>query len=89
METLKRNRQDWEIKGMIATDLVDLIVPDLDRGVRGDRASQRAEDIAKVNKWKLANRTATSLSQHNNREHYEGKPTGLQLRTIKTERGNG
>lgn len=82
LEALKRSRQDWEIKGMIATDFVDLIIPDLDGGARGDRASQRAEDIVKAKKWKLANSVATWLGQHNNREHYEGKHTGLQLTII-------
>ena len=43
---------------MIATNFVDLVIPDLDGGARGDRASQRAEDIAKANKWKLGNRAA-------------------------------
>ena len=67
---------------MIATNLVDLVIPDLDGGARGDTASQRAVDIATANKWKLGNRAATWLGQHNSREHYEGKPTGLQLTII-------
>ena len=42
--------QLWEIKGSIVEDWVDVVIPDLDRGKRGDRASQRVEDIAKANK---------------------------------------
>lgn len=58
------------------------MIPDLDGGKRGDRASQRAGDIAKANNWKLAIRAATWLGQHNSREHYEGEPTGLQLTIV-------
>lgn len=82
LRALRKNRQDWEIKGSIVTDWVDLVIPDLDGGSRGARASQRAEDIAKANGWKLAIRAATWLGQHNSREQYEGKPIGLQLAIV-------
>ena len=80
--TLRKARQDWEIKGMIATNIVDLVIPDLDGGSWGARVSQRAEDIAKANNWKLVNRGATWLGQHKSREFIEGKPTGLQISII-------
>ena len=75
---LKKNRQDWEIKGAVVDRWVDLVIRDLDGGARGDRESQRAEDIAKANKWKLALRAG----QGNSREHYEGEPAGLRLTII-------
>ena len=67
---------------MIATNFVDLVILDLVGGARGDRASPRAEDIAKINRWKLADRAATWLGQGNSRERYEGKRTGLQLTIV-------
>ena len=79
VQVIRIGFQSWDIRGSIVEDF---IIPDLDGGKRGDRASQRAEDIAKANKWKLAIRAATWLGQHNSREHYEGKPTGLQLTII-------
>ena len=79
LKALKRNRQDWEIKGMIATDFRDLVIPDL---ARGDRANDRAEDIAKVKRMEISEQVATWLGQHKSREHYKGKPTGLQLTIV-------
>ena len=74
--------QSWEIKGSVVEDWVDVVILDLDGGKRGERASQRAEDIAKANNWKLAIRAATWLGPQNSREHYEGKHTALQLTIV-------
>ena len=82
MKAMRIGFQSWEIKGSIVENWVDVVIPDLDGGERGGRASQRAEGVAKANKWKLGIRVATWLGQHNIREHYEGKPTGLQLTLI-------
>lgn len=69
-------------------DWVDLIIPNLNGGKRGDRASQRAKAIARANKWKLGIRGATWLGQGNSREHYEDR-TAIHDRQQSYANGRG
>ena len=70
----ERGVQQRDIKAELEEDGLALVIPELDAGAQGERASIRAEEIAKANGWKLATRTATWLGQERSRESTRRDP---------------
>ena len=52
-------QQNCDIKGGVMKDWLGILIPDLDGGVRGERASIRGLEMAKANEWILSLRSAT------------------------------
>lgn len=81
-------KQNWDIKGAVVQDWEDVVIQKLDGVKRGERASQRPEDIAKANKWTQTIRSATWLGQHSGGDFCGGEPTGLRMSIVSKETPN-
>jgi len=75
--------QNWSIKAAVIADWVEVVVEDVDGREKGMLASKRAEEIARSNGWKLAQRSPQWIGQNRNFDTYEGSPTGLTMTLIR------